>query len=391
MHQSDLYAIERIVRAKPIWHSNTLASEALNIGRNTILHAGPKFDCTEQLTAPVINSACAAIVYEGFANNFDQAYKQIRNGAIQLLAAQDYRVVVPLAGVVSSSMWLHKVVDSNNADNVVYSPFNGGGGPAMRLGLYNEQVIDHLHWINSELAGFLNSCDLSPIELIPIAAAALANADDCHGRTIEATRRLSELLRAPLSRNPEISEFFKNGPSFFLNLWMAACKCMLAAGDNIENSSLITAAGGNGHQVGIKVSGIQNRWFTANATSPAGDVGNHPANKKLGAIGDSAIVDAAGFGAMAVSYSKPQRQMFSPHLPNDYATVPKILLRQIHPMFGSLGLLTGLCARVVIETQTTPIVSLGILDKDGQAGRVGGGIYRYSLDCFADAVNSLQD
>jgi len=389
LHQSDRLAIQRVVQVDPQWHCDSRAGDVLGISKEVILHAGPKFNSLDEITAPIMNSACAAIVFEGLASDFEQARKLILDGTVRLLPAQDFRVVVPLAGVVTTSMWVHNIVDSNNCKNTVYSPFNGGNGPAMRLGLYSGQVVHHLQWINSELADFFNSCKSGQIELIPIAMCALKAEDDCHGRTIEATRELKKRLLPAMNRYPRVLEFFDNGPSFFLNLWMAACKCMLAGGDCIENSSLITAAGGNGRQVGIRISGVQNRWFTAEATPPAGDVGVHPVEKILGAIGDSAIVDAAGFGAMGVSFSEPQRQLFSPYLPQDYSILPKILLHRTHERFGDMGFLTGLCARTVAETKTTPIVSLGILDKDGKAGRVGGGIYRYPLDCFTQAVGQL--
>ena len=73
-----------------------------------------------------------AAVYEGRAEDFQNAARMIGSGALRLEPAQDHGVVTPLASVVSPSMSLQIVCDSNQPGNVVYSPINGGSGPAMR-------------------------------------------------------------------------------------------------------------------------------------------------------------------------------------------------------------------------------------------------------------------
>ena len=387
----DIKAIRRLVSSKPYWQSNCLASEALNIDTNVILHAGPPFESPSQVPVPILNSACAALLFEGSAANRNEAIELLHNGSVKLKPAQDFATVVPLAGVVSASMWLHKIVDHQHPENVAFAPINGGNGPAMRLGMYSNKVVEHLRWINSHLAEFLKHCLHEPIELISIARHSLKNADDCHGRTIAASQNIVDKFELLLATHGSIKEFFANGPSFFLNLWMAACKCMLGTCNGTANCSVVTAAGGNGKDVGIKVAGMKDHWFTTPANPPEGDLGPYPRSRALGAIGDSAIVDAAGFGAMAVSYSKPQMEIFRNYLPRNFSLLPQTLLLQVHDQFQELQLLTGLTAEAVVQTQTTPIASLGIIDRDGIDGRLGGGIYRYPMDCFTQAVKHLKD
>ena len=390
MHPSDRQALDKILAVRPILRTHRLARELPGIDRNTILHAGPEFESPDHITVPVMNSACAAVVYEGLAGDFSEARQSITNGTVVLEPAQNYNVVVPLAGVVSASMWLHEIVDAGNSNQRAYAPINGGNGPAMRLGLYSDAVVVHLHWLNGEFMDALQSMDIRDIELSPIAACALKLGDDCHGRTAAGTRRLIEIWKPELDAFPTAISFLNDSPMFFLNLWMAACKCMLSSATGVAHSSAITAAGANGRELGIQVAGLPNRWITAYANPPLGDLGKFPSNRALGAIGDSAIVDAAGFGAMAISYSPVQQKVLRDYLPENALALPNLLLSEVYSEIRDMDFRTGLCARTVSDLQTTPIVGLGILDNQGIEGRLGGGILRYPLDVFEEAVIKLQ-
>ena len=135
------------------------------------------------------------------------------------------------------------------------------------------------------------------------------------------------------------TRFHGGSPSLFLNLWMAATKCIMKAAEGVEGSGLITAAGGNGRDVGIQVSGLAGCWFTAPASPPKGSVQGVPADRALGAIGDSAIVDAYGLGAMAVNLSPGQQKAFEAVLPVDAA-----LRRRQLPVGRHVGLGSSMSA-----------------------------------------------
>ena len=68
-----------------------------------------------------------------------------------------------------------------------------------------------------------------------------------------------------------------------------------------------------------------------------------------------------------------------------------LLLPRAHPGFGDLALRTGLSARDVVAAGRTPVISLGILDKLGTAGRLGGGIYQAPMEPFVEALAAVQD
>lgn len=369
------------------------AGDALGLDRATLLHAGPAFPEPAAITAPIVNSAAVALVFEGLAADLGAAARMVRDGAVALRPAQDIAVVTPLAAVVSHSMVLHSVVDAAAPERRAWAPINGGAGPAPRLGLATPEALNHIRWLNGPFAEVLREALVEDMPLIPLAAHGLAEGDDCHGRTPAATAELVQRLAPRLGAGGRMAEartFLDQGPSFFLNLWMAACKCMLAAAVGTSGSSLVTAAGGNGAAMGLQLAGLGARWLTAPAAPPVGDLGDQPGTRALGAIGDSAVVDVLGFGAMAMSFAPAQQAALARFLPEPGLRLPGLLLGAEHPGFGALGLRVGLSARAVLRHRQPPAISLGILDREGTAGRLGGGIYVPPRALFEAAMAALE-
>lgn len=393
IHPADTDAISRVLEVEPVWLGLRPAAEAVGLDRQTLLHAGPAFTDPGAICRPVLNSAVVAAVYEGLAPDFEQAERMILGGDVTLRPAQDYGVVTPLAAVVSASMNLQVVADMRHDSRVAHAPINGGSGPAPRLGLRTPEALEHIRWLNGPLAEVLARALEEPIRLIPLARQGLEGGDDGHGRTPVATAALAGLI-APRFGPGETADrartFLDQGPSFFLNLWMAACKCMLMAADGVAASGLVTAAGGNGVETGIGLAGLPGQWVAAAAEPPRGSIDDPAlAGRALGAIGDSAIVDALGFGAMAMSFAPEQQKALMPFMPEGGLALPGLLLMSEHPAFHPLTLHVGLSARAVAATGRRPVVSLGILDRDGQAGRLGGGIYQPPQGLFEAALEAL--
>jgi len=384
----DRRAVDAFLAVRPQWRGERPAQAAVGLSRGTLLHAGPPLPDPAAIPRPILNSACVAAVFEGLADDLTAAERAIAEGRIALKPAQDFGVVTPLAAVVSASMALHEVVDAGNETHRAYAPINGGSGPAARLGLRDDKVVAHLRWLNGPFAAWLQRVRAESLDLVAIADAALAAGDDCHGRTPAGTAGLLRRL-APEETSAE-TDFLRQGPSFFLNLWMAACKCMLQGAASLAAASLVVAAGGNGADFGIQVAGLPGRWFTAPAAPPRGDLGSWPAERALGAIGDSAVVDVTGFGAMAMGHAPAQQEALGRFMPSDGLLRPAQLLAARHPAFRRVVLHAGLPARTSVALGKTPLISLGILDARGEAGRIAGGIYEVPLDPFAAAVEALQ-
>lgn len=394
LHPADQLAFDKAMVTQPVWNRFNTAAEALNLPQNVLLHAGPAFSAVDQITAPILHSACVAAVYEGLAKNFDEAEAMIMAGEIELKPAQDHDVVTPLAAVVSASMPLHTVYDAWRGQQRVYAPINGGSRPSLRLGLRSEAVLDHVRWLNTRFRDVLQDGIAEGIALVPLAVIGLMGGDDCHGRTPVATQalvaELKDRARTPVTDENTL-EFMASSPSLFLNLWMAATKCMMKLAEGIEGSSFVTAAGGNGREVGIQVSGLPGRWFTVPAEPPKGrfDV-DLPNGRALGAVGDSAVVEAFGLGAMATDPSPAQKASLGSYMPDDRRARANGLSVGEHPYFRMLDVRLGSTARGAVATKAGPIVGLGILDRLGLAGRLGGGIYDMPVTPFAQALDALE-
>ncbi len=392
-HPADEKAIDDVLAVRPLWSHMANAATVTGIDHRTLLHAGPAFDEPRAVSRPILNSARVCAVFEGIAADFEDAEQLILRGEIRLEPAQNHDVVTPLAAVVSASMRLHVVEDAHHPELRSYAPINGGNGPAPRLGLCSDAALAHLRWLHGTLAPTLEQVLDRPLDLIDIAREALSRGDDCHGRTVAATGLVVEQLRESLQGAPHGAaalEFLGDGPGFFLNPWMAACKCMAIAARGTGNSSLVIAAGANGTRTGIQVAGMPGHWFTRDATPPRGrlDEGVGP-DRALGAVGDSAIVDAMGFGAMAIRHAPVQQEAMGEFMPADGLALPGLLLSRIHPAFGTLQLAVGLTARACAVTGRSPVVSLGILDREGTAGRIGGGIFESPLSMFEEAARAV--
>ena len=399
IHSADQIAVERILTIEPVWNGLDTAADALGLPADVLLHAGPPFDSVRQICRPILNSACVAAVFEGLCDDFDQAENKIAHGEIILKPAQDHQVVAPLAAVVSASMPLHRIQDRNNPGFSIHTPINGGSRPALRTGQRSNDVLEHIRWLNQSFADFLRDGMGDAIPLIPIAVAGLREGDDCHGRTAASTRHLIARIQSGYTGqypgatpDPDTLEFMEASPSLFLNLWMAASKFMMMAASGIQNSSLVTAMGGNGVEMGIQIAGLPGQWFTMPAQPPRGKFDlDIPMNRALGAIGDSAVVEGFGLGAMVVRLSPEQARVFADYLPTGFEQRCLQLPLIDYPGFQDMGIRLGLTARSVAQLGEGPIVGLGILDNMGELGRLGGGICDMPASLFHAALAELEN
>ena len=389
MEEIDRRALDVMESVRPVWNGITRADLAIAISERMLLHAGPPVH-PKKMAKAVINSAVMAILYEGWTDDMEQARGMLLSGEVMLKPAQDLGAVVPLASVLSPSMSAVVVTDENNRQLKAVSTLNGGMQYALRLGLCNPGVLAHLRWLNGVFSEILREAiPEDGIHLIPIADFGLCKGDDCHGRTMASSARLLEQLKSRLAANKhgnQAVEYITSSPPFFLNLWMAATKSIMEAAKGMVGSSVITAIGGNGIEFGLQLAGLPGRWFTVLALPP--DAVYNPglsSDNALGAIGDSAVVDALGLGAMALRLAPAQQNLFGPVLPHDTLTLPNQLLARTHGGFVRNEVLFGLTARRVLEANNSLVISLGVIDIEGKQGRIGGGIYRPPLQLFSAA------
>ena len=312
IQQANQEALTRLKRASPRLVDIRRAGDVLeDFDRFTILHAGPPIDYP-QMCAPMQEAVHAVLIYEGLAENRDAAASLAASGKIRYLTCHERGVVGPMTGVTSYSMPL-LVVRNETYGNLAFSTINEGAGDVIRFGGCTDNTIRRLKWIETVLAPRLKQAVdlLGGLDLSAIMSQALSMGDELHMRNIASSMVLLHRLAAPLSQVcppeelKEIMAFLTSrNDQFFLNFAMAANKSAADAAEGVPNSTLVTAIARNGVEVGIRVSGMPGRWFTAPAPLVKGlyfsGYSEEDANPDLG---DSAIMEVNGFGAFAMAAS----------------------------------------------------------------------------------------
>ena len=394
--EADHRAAEALAAVEPAWVGMRPAADALGLDRYTLLHCGPPAIPAHALVQPTLNSAAVACVFEGWADDLDEALALVRSGSIRFEAAQDHRVATPMAAVVSPSMHIIEMSDLGGSARRCYAPINGGGhggSPVPRYGRRAPECVEFLRFLNGTVAEFLDDACTEPLPWLPIIDHALIGGDDTHLRHVAAHTRLADILRArrgPKRAGTEVEAFIREWPLFHLNFWMAAVRCALDGASGVASSSLVTAFGGNGETFGLQVSGLPGRWFTVEATPPLGKLREgFVAADTTGAFGDSAVIEAFGLGALAHRYAPQMRELHAGHRHDDLLSLPAKLLATEHPSLPQSRARVGLLARNAIAHSATPVIELGIVDRNGEAGGLGAGLYRPPLDPFAAACAAL--
>ena len=394
--ETDRRAAEALVAVEPAWTGMRAAADALGLGPHTLLHCGPPAAPAHALVQPVLNSAAVACVFEGWAEDLDEALALVRSGSIRFEPAQDRRVATPMAAVVSPSMQLIEMSDPGGKARRCYAPINGGGhggSPVPRYGRRAPECVEFLRFLNGAVAALLHDACTEPLPWLPIIDEALIGGDDTHLRHVAAHALLADTLRGRLGTKHAgtgAEAFVRGSPFFHLNFWMAAVRCVLDGASGVVASSLVTAFGGNGETFGLQVSGLPGRWFTIGATPPIGRLREgFTAADTTGAFGDSAVIEAFGLGALAHRYAPQMRELHAGHGHADLLSLPAKLLAVGHPRLPRSRARVGLVARNVLAHGATPVVELGIVDRRGEAGGLGAGLYRPPIDPFAAACAAL--
>ncbi|MGH7427292.1 MAG: DUF1116 domain-containing protein, partial [Candidatus Methylomirabilaceae bacterium] len=303
-------ALRRIDAAIPVLTGVRPAREVIPaLAGRVLLHAGPPV-APNTLCGPMRGAVIGALLYESWAADAAQAEALVSQDAVTLRCTHDFGVVGPMAGVISGSMPLFEVRDAVHGSSA-YTPINEGIGAVLRFGAYDERVISRLRWLRTVAAPALDAGlrRLGGLPLIPLMARALAMGDEMHQRNVAATslfvRGLAPALAAvemPGEALSAILRFLAETDQFFLNIAMAAAKGVLEAVREIPYSTVVTVMSRNGVDFGIRVSGLGDRWFVAEAPTPDGlYFPGFTAADANPDMGDSAILETLGLGAFAMA------------------------------------------------------------------------------------------
>lgn len=399
--------LDRIVRGHPVLIDVRPAREVIpGMTDYTILHAGPPVTW-DKMCGPMRGAVAGALMYEGLAPDVEAAVALAARGRITFSPCHEHQAVGPMAGVIAPSMPV-MVVENRTFGNRAYATMNEGWGRTLRFGAFDPPVIQRLNWMRGVLGPGLAKAikNLGGVDIKRLTAQALHMGDECHNRDLAGTSLFYKLITAALAAaglpQPDLEAilaFLSRHEHFFLNISMAACKATLEAAAGIPFSSVVTTIARNGVEVGIRVSGLGERWFTAPAEVPRGlyfpGYSEADANPDMG---DSAISETAGIGAFAMAAS-PAIVMFVGGTPAEATQFTKDMYEitvgvnpnYTIPALDFAGTPTAVDVRKVVQTGILPVINTGIAHKEPGHGLVGAGVVRVPPGCFSKAVEALYE
>ena len=397
-------AVRRLVAAEPVLVDCLPAAEALALEPYTVLHAGPPIRW-EAMCPPVQSAVVGALRYEGWAGTEGKAVELAARGGVRFEPCHHRGAVGPMAGIITRSMPVF-VVENRASGNRACATINEGLGRVLRYGANDETVLARLAWLRDEVGPLLGKTlrRAGGIALRPLMAQALRMGDEMHQRNVAASSLFLRALFPSLVREAEggalarFVDFAAGHDQFFLNLAMAAAKAATDPMLGIPGSTVVATMARNGTEFGIRVAGCGERWFTAPVNTPEGlflpGFGPEDANPDLG---DSAIVETIGLGAMAMATSPAVARFVGAGGLVEALRITEEM-REItlgeHPHFriptqDDRGVPVGVDVRRVVATGITPLINTGIAGRKAGMGQVGAGVVRAPLGCFTAALEAL--
>jgi len=406
--QANTTVVERMMAARPILTGVATARDVVpNMKDNLLLHAGPPVEW-EQMSGPMQGAVIGGLIFEGLVQNETDAVSMVEAGEIEFAPCHEHSSVGPMAGVTTASMKVYQVKNITH-DNVAYSNLNEGYGKVLRYGAYSEDVITKLHWMNDVLAAVLSEAlanSENGIDIRQLLSEALHMGDEGHNRnkagSILYTAKLAPMI-AKLAIDSDVAsevlQFLADNALSVLNPVMAACKSMADAAHGVEGSTVMTTMARNGTELGIRISGLGDKWFTGPVGQPDGlYFPGFTAEDASGDIGDSTITETVGIGGFAMA-SAPAIVAFVSGTPQDAinATMEmyEITVSEHNhftiPALNFRGTPVGVDIRKVVELGITPRINTGIAHRDAGVGQVGAGLVRPPMNVFEEALVSYAE
>ncbi|MBO1924174.1 DUF1116 domain-containing protein [Thiomicrorhabdus sp. 6S3-12] len=387
-------ALDHIAACEPVLVGIEPAHTALGLRERELGHAGPPFADDEILPTTVLSALAGAAVIEGWAKTIHEARTMIESREIRLRSNHELGTVSPMAGVVRPSQPLMRV-ENHAGDGVCYATFAEGGRRALRFGVYDDQVAEHLAFVENRVAPAIADClPEEGLAVLPLIAQGVTLGDDVHQRNVGG---MYAFIKALPDLDADVRSWLLANPQHFLNYAMASAKLCLDQARGIDGSSIVVAIARNGNKCGIQLAGTGEKWFCAPSGIPDG--GFYPPFTLQDAqadLGDSAIMEAFGLGGTA-AHCAPQLAVLL-KTPWSVAVNAGRLQRsffiaahsQIHPVLaGDDGLGLGLDAYRVVSSRSGVRIHTGIAHRNGMTGWIGIGAVDAPLDCFTQACNYL--
>ncbi|MGD8967202.1 MAG: DUF1116 domain-containing protein [Anaerolineae bacterium] len=405
IEKANAEATQRMMEAQPVLVGLGRALDVIpGMRDNLLLHAGPPITW-ERASGPMRGAITGALIFEGQVQDGPgaeaDAQALVESGAIELEPCHDYQAVGPMAGVICPSMSVY-ILENRTHGNRSFSNLNEGYGKVLRYGAYSEEVIDKLRWMEDVMAPVLaDAVEASEgIDIRALLSESLHMGDEGHNRnkagsilyTVKLAPFIAQVASAEVAS--QVLHFLGDNALSVLNPVMAACKAMTDAAHNVEGSTIVTCMARNGTDFGIRVSGLDDRWFTAPVATPQGlYFPGFKAEDASGDIGDSTITETAGIGGFAMA-TAPAIVTFVSGTPKDALNATQEMYEITYtehthftiPALDFRGTPTGIDVRKVVEKNLTPRINTGIAHKDPGVGQVGAGLVRPPMEMFEEAL-----
>jgi Protein of unknown function (DUF1116) len=392
-------AVRRLAAARPVLVDVRPAGEVSpHFAAGGISHAGPPIE-SRRMCEPMRRAIGVALSLEGRAATPEAALELVDAGAVPYVPNHELGGVGPMAGVVTASMPVLVARDERTGIEA-WCPLNEGSGRVLRYGGDGPEVEGRLRWMREVLGPSLAEALASggPLDLLPLHQAALLAGDECHHRTQVGSVLVAERWRHLVPA--DVDAFIQGNTQFFLNLAMVSAKLAMACAAGVEGSALVTVIARNGVDVGIQLSGTGGQWFVGPAAMP------HPyrlfpeftIDDSNPDLGDSAIVEVFGLGALAVAASP----LAASSVGLDPAEIDAIdaecrtIAAGEHPELHftrgdgtTAPTILGIDARAVVASGHAPPIHTGLAHRAAGVGQIGGGVTVPPMGAFTAAVAQL--
>ena len=256
----------RLAAARPMVIDVVPASEiSAHHAAGGVTHAGPPIEPAAHVP-PDARRARLALCARRRRRLARGGAEACRGRADPAATNHDTGGVGPMAGVVNPGMpvW---VARDEATGKVAWARSTRAPGKVLRYGADGPEVLERLKWMRDVLAPELTTAlsARGPLDLFDLHVRSLALGDEAHHRTEQGTALTLEALGI---EHPEVRAFIAGNGQFFLNLAMVFSKLALDCAADVPGSPVLTAIARNGVEVGIRVSGLGDRWFVGPPRCP---------------------------------------------------------------------------------------------------------------------------
>lgn len=400
-------AVQTILDTNLVWVDVQPAIDVIpGMEKDLILHSGPPVAFANMCPSQK-KGVCAGAVYEGLAADLADAEEKALRGDIRVEPCHEHQTTGSMTGITSASMPVLVCEDRGHDNYRTYILVHEGPSPdRIAYGAWNQKVHDNLLWIEKILGPALGRAirSIGEMPVLPIIAQSLSMGDECHNRPTAGSalwtcKILPALIRtgSDLETIAKIAEFLSETDHFFFHFGMCYGKAATDACMGIQYSTIVTTMARNGIQVGVRVAGLPDEWFTGPAAEIQGvyypGFGPENANNDMG---DSAITETVGLGGFAMAASVPMCRAVGGSAEDAVGYVRQMgeISEGKHtqfqmPMLDFEGTPLGIDIRKVVRTGILPIICTAIANKTG--GQIGVGLARPPMEAFEKALKAFSE